>query len=455
MSKSEPRPEHTYTPYQQEFLRRFVTDIRPGSVHLLFAPVGTGKSFALAGAVAELVRAGRIDRILVLAPAPLAARWPFLLGRWDIAPAIVDGQALRLLRQDLDIKNRWPAGVYVMSSDFAKRPDIRDQLETTPWDLVVVDEAHLLSGQRLGLVEGLAANDPAPALLLATHVLAKGVQRITQAATVIDWHEAIARFREAQEASIGPMVVSETRQYRRSPDEVMIARKVMEYARQVGPPTGMILLKLASSSINSLEGSLIRWVEAPDRLADANDQIEDLLLQIEQLRVDSRLDCFKSLVAELVDRGVRHVVAMCEFRATLDYLVAAVERLDFSVFGLFGGMTDEQGREVLARFESEGGLLITTGVSEGVSLDFVEAAIHYDLPTSPIAFAMREGRYNRVGRSQPCTVYFFEDETGALPLENLALRMVRKLDLVTDDTDFDIDSLFRAALADDSVGSAS
>ena len=37
----------------------------------------------------------------------------------------------------------------------------------------------------------------------------------------------------------------------------------------------------------------------------------------------------------------------------------------------------------------------------------------------------------------------FEDETGALPLENLLLRMVQKLDLVSGELDLDVGDVFR------------
>ena len=106
----------------------------------------------------------------------------------------------------------------------------------------------------------------------------------------------------------------------------------------------------------------------------------------------------------------------------------------------------ERHNEVLESFQTEGGLLITTTASESLSLNFVGAAIHYDLPLSPAAFAQREGRYHRFGRGRSCTVYVFEDETGALPLEGLLLRMVRKIDLITELVDVDVDGLFHTVV---------
>ncbi len=51
-----------------------------------------------------------------------------------------------------------------------------------------------------------------------------------------------------------------------------------------------------------------------------------------------------------------------------------------------------------------------------------------------------------LGRNLPCTVYFFEDEAGALPLEDFLLRIVRKLDLVTDYLSLKPEEVFVSAL---------
>jgi hypothetical protein len=336
-----------------------------------------------------------------------------------------------------------------MSTDLAKRPDVKDLLSAARWDLVIADEAHLLAGQRLLLVEGLAGNNPAPALLLlsAFGLRNKAMPALSRKATVIDWRRAAAELCGLDEGVQDSSLVHVIRRYRRSPEEVRLVHHVIEYARQLGSDKGMDLLKFAASSTSNLENRLISWAETHNKEADDHGQIESLLLQLEQLRVDSRLDCFKFLVEELIERKVRHIVAMCEYRTTLDYLAAAVEKFDPPNFRLHSELTDEQRLNIISRFEAEGGLLIITGAaSKGVSLCFVGAVIHYDLPVSPMAFYVRESRYNRYGRMQPCTVYFFEDESGAFPFEDLLLRMARKLDRVTNCTDIDMGGLFHAAL---------
>jgi superfamily II DNA/RNA helicase len=110
-------------------------------------------------------------------------------------------------------------------------------------------------------------------------------------------------------------------------------------------------------------------------------------------------------------------------------------------------MTDERRRETISRFEVEGGLLITTTTAlKGLELNYVEAAIHYDLPMSPKEFYVRESRYHRYGRDLPCTVYFLEDESRALPMEGFLIRMIRKMDLDTGNLNIDVNAMFKEAL---------
>ena len=91
-----------------------------------------------------------------------------------------------MLREQRGETDEWSKGLYTMSIDLAKRPDVRELLSTAGWDLVVVDEAHSLSGRRLQLVDELRAMNPAPALLLASSFLDKGTREFSENASIID-----------------------------------------------------------------------------------------------------------------------------------------------------------------------------------------------------------------------------------------------------------------------------
>ncbi len=361
-----------YTPYQKEFVTRLVAEVQPGSVHRLVAPVGSGKSFAIAGAVAELVRCRHLERVLVLVPPAIRDQWSYLLNRWDLDSVVIDGRTQRVLQQEFNAANEWPAGVYIMSIDLAKKPDVRSVLCGARWGLLVTDEAYTISGQRRQLIEKLVQSTPAPAIIMATISISEEVPTSIGREIAIDWRDLVADFRRESEEGVGSLISREVRKYRRSIAEQAVERKVVETARLLGPLKGMVLIRRACSSMNSLEESLVRWVESTDPEIDHRDELETLLVEVEHLGCDSRLDCFNGLVERLVASGVKQVVVMCEDRSTIDYLSAAFERSDFPDFSLHGGVSHDQRRKIVEQFEAHGGLLVTTGAgSEGVSLNFV------------------------------------------------------------------------------------
>ncbi|MCA9671391.1 MAG: DEAD/DEAH box helicase [Myxococcales bacterium] len=433
IDQGEVRADPRYTSYQREFFERFVSKVDRGSIHLLLAPIGTGKSFVTAGSIAELLRIGRLRRVLIMSPAALASQWAYMLGDIGCDTAVVDGRALRLLLEQVGSSfNDWPIGSFSMSIDLGKRPPVHDAIVRVPWDLVVVDNAHALGGQRLQLIEDFAARENAPALLLlAANNLSRGTAAFVDQAIVVDWTAAINEIRGPVEERLHRV----TCRYSLANDELTVMRGVCECALKLEPFRGLLLLHRAASSVSTLEETLLRWLadcadSSDSTLADA---FGDLLDDVEQLRVDSKLDCFQALIQELIGDQTRHVVAFCEYRATLEYLAAAVERLEFPDYRLHGGLSAGQRADVLDRFERDGGLLVTTGASETVSLGYVDAAIHYDLPLSAAAFAQREGRYDRFGRRGRCSVFFFEDEAQANPLDGLLLKLVANSGLVTVD----------------------
>lgn len=435
-------------PYHAAFIRRFVSEMRPGSLHLLRAPLGTGVSVAVVGCMSELVGAGRIHRSLVLSPrVALSAQWASRLESQGLASVMMDGRSLRLLVERVgNSPGGWPGGAYCMTIQLATRPGVQELVSAVAWDLVVVDEAHVQSNVGAHFLEMLVENQNPPSVLLLANARSAGTLELNEKATTIDWTESVAEFRQRREQTSGVMLVRETRIYRRTDEEVEIAAAAVAIARDLGDLRGLLFLGRAASSSIELENMLVRWLDEPQTATSHGAAFEDMLARVEALRVDSRLACFLALVEELLRAGTRHVVAFCEYRSTLDYLAAAVERFDFPRFTFHAGMDVGRRDQSVSRFVADGGLLITTAAaSDGLSLSFVDAAIHYDLPMTPAAFAHIEGRYTGYDRNRSCTVYFLEDERGALPLEKVLLRMVSKSDLVGD-TEVDMSALFRAVV---------
>lgn len=427
MAESILRPNPKYTAYQEEFLEHFVAEAKPGSLHILSSPAGAGKTYVASRAISDMLRTGRMRRLLVLTMAALTPQFDYIFKDIGQPSVVLDGRTQRLIRERVgNAFDDFPPGIFVMSMDLAKRHDVKEMVSSVKWDLVVVDEAHQLRGQRLALIEEIVNKENPPALLLITGVREDNSIPFENRARVFDWFEAFERLRSEKEQKGRGFLTEVVRRYQSNEAEIAIGKQLSALARELGFKTGMNLLSRASSSISSFENSLMQLAENATWLGSHTEIIETLLRDIERLTSDTRLACFIRLIKELEVAGIGHVVVFCEYRDTLEYLSAAIDSCEVPIHHLHDEMDTERRSEILNAFQSEDGVLIATADSlKGISLDFVSSAVHFDLPLSSAGFAVRESRYHRYGRNKSCYVNFLKDDAEAFRLEALLYEKLR------------------------------
>lgn len=115
---------------------------------LLADDPGAGKTIMAGLLLKELKLRGAIERVLILAPAPLTVQWQDeLRTRFD--------EVFEVIRSDL-AKNQLAGNVWerfpqcIASIDFAKQDDIFPGLLRAGWDLVIIDEAHKCAARLYG-----------------------------------------------------------------------------------------------------------------------------------------------------------------------------------------------------------------------------------------------------------------------------------------------------------------
>jgi ERCC4-related helicase len=152
LTDPEPHLENigAFTPlaYQKEAVQRALNQIRPRL--LLADAVGLGKTIEVGMILAELMRRGQANRILVLAKKSMLSQFQAeLWNRFAIPLVRMDSDALARLQLKIPASKN-PFEVYhriIISIDTLK--DIGRYahfLENIRWDLVVIDEAHNVAG---------------------------------------------------------------------------------------------------------------------------------------------------------------------------------------------------------------------------------------------------------------------------------------------------------------------
>src|SRR3989344_2996476 len=110
---------------------------------ILADEVGLGKTIEAGLIINQLWVEGQ-RKILILVPASLRTQWADeLRDKFDLESTILDSKVLKQLQQITDSFNPLDSqNIFIASHNFAYRNDLH--VKKTPWDLVVIDEAHRL-----------------------------------------------------------------------------------------------------------------------------------------------------------------------------------------------------------------------------------------------------------------------------------------------------------------------
>nr|MDO8118491.1 helicase-related protein [Candidatus Sigynarchaeota archaeon] len=124
------------------------------NVRLLLADdVGLGKTVEAGLILQELLGRKRINRVLFITPANLREQWQnILLSMFGIEAVVMSRRNRRFLESELLVGGN-PWGYYnfiIASLDYARQPEVRNELMQFDWDMVVIDEAHNVIRPHLG-----------------------------------------------------------------------------------------------------------------------------------------------------------------------------------------------------------------------------------------------------------------------------------------------------------------
>ena len=420
---------------------------------LLADAVGLGKTLEIGMILAELVRRGRGDRILVVTPRHVLEQMQFELWTRFALPFVrLDSLGIQRIRQQLPA-NRNPFAYYrraIISIDTLKSDRYQAHLEKQRWDAVVLDESHnvtnsLTQNNRLARLLSTQAD----ALILASATPHNG--RPESFAELIAMLEpsAVTPDGELREDEVKRLVI---RRHRHSPEVAGVVggdwaerREPVHILVPAGPAENELAAELEHTWLYPASGrnpyagthaTLFPWTlakaflsspaalrasiaeritrlgatpsSAQQREAVALNTLDRLAVQAEQdgpAKYAALLDHLRSI--GVGPAGGERAVVFAERIATLRWLKASVQRdlqlREDQVVVLHGGLSDVDQQQIVESFKQAASpirVLITGDVaSEGVNLHLqCHQLVHFDIPWSLIRIEQRNGRIDRYGQ---------------------------------------------------------
>ena len=198
-------------------------------------------------------------------------------------------------------------------------------------------------------------------------------------------------------------------------------------ARLQGRADGSVL-ENAGSHLDELEEAFLEGTDGRDDLEGVADAVAESssstnpFFDDEQLQIAELIEAAKSVkqddwklrqfLSEIVDplrkRGQRLLI-FTEYRATQDYLVAAIGRLypNSDVTQINGSMSLNEKRDNVARFNDSAEFMVSTEAGgEGINLhERCHILVNYDLPWNPRRLVQRAGRLYRYGQRERVVVF--------------------------------------------------
>jgi len=428
--------------------------------------VGLGKTVEVGIFLAEMIKRGRGDRIMVLALKSILGQFQQeIWNRFAIPLVRLDSQGIEQIKAELPA-NKNPFDYYdktIISIDTLKNnAKFRHYIEKSRWDIVVIDECHTVANpnsQRGDLAQFLATRCESLVLTSATPHNGKK-ESFANLITMIE-PTAIPLTGEYGKKDVEPYYVrrfkndileekiranfQEREIVRLGADLLPEEEAFLAFQQQLkdqalakdgggrGRQDLLFTIGLFKAYMSSPAAALatvnnrIRRVEEKELQLDeeAIQDNLDILHEAKQLlevvlknEADSKYRRFKKELDKIGWKGKRSDTRLVVFAERINTIAYLKERLqqDFAIGEerlkeFHGGLTDMEQQAIVEDFgkaDSDIRLLLTSDAgAQGVNLHyFCNRMFNYDIPWSLITLEQRNGRIDRYGQKQTPYIYY-------------------------------------------------
>jgi ATP-dependent helicase HepA len=459
-------------PHQVGVVQRVLTSRRPRFV--LADEVGLGKTIEAGMIFSALRLAGLARRVLIVAPSHLTVQWLVeLFHKFNQLFTLMDTERYEQSLDENPTVSPWARFDHVITSLELLQRSEQHRGEAgdlkAHWDLVIIDEAHHLKGEKAyEAAQALAKNSWGLLLLTATpmqldpaeyQALLSLIDPLT-APTAKEFEARLARQEELSKAIRGLLEGKQAKaavkdlakrfpedealQDIDDPDEMLghlaetysLSDRLIRNRRavvggfskrklHVHPVTltqpeldarDAVLAQLAKDGTvrGAALANLVRRLESsPSAFAAALKANKALFgLKLTLPTADAKFAAYVKVLKAIWAKEPRaKVLVFTEARDTLESLQGKLRHEHVEALAYHGELDLAERDRQVARFRDPEGpkVLLSTEVGgEGRNFQFAHHLINYDLPWSPATMEQRIGRLDRIGQQHPVDVHVFD-----------------------------------------------
>jgi SNF2 family DNA or RNA helicase len=422
-------PHLTPYPHQLDTAKKVLNQMRGRAI--LADEVGLGKTIEAGLIIKEYLIRGLAKKVLILVPASLVLQWTRELNQKFHIPAVAYKKPYM-----------WDyADILVVSMDTAKREPNRQKVLDTPFDILVIDEAHKLKNQKTINYQFVSQINKKYCLLLTATPLQNNLKELFNLITLLKPGQLGTQSRFAQEFMAGERLPkNETELQKRlshvmirnrrseesipfpdrrvesiyldlSPEERELYDAVTQFVRNQSPlktgtrPSVFSLITLQREVCSSRDAVFVTLVNLFKKLPEDSPLRADIFRLVDvakQVKHHTKGQKAIELVKEIGDK----VIIFTEYRATQEFLIRLLTEQGIRSVPFRGGFNRGKKDWMKDLFQNRAQVLVATEAGgEGINLQFCHHIINYDLPWNPMRLEQRIGRVHRLGQTHDVQIY--------------------------------------------------